>query len=61
MRPWWWRKPDEEELKVLVLGTPDGGKVLVTIRRDEFGNPTQQLWVAEEHAHNFRNDHWTRV
>jgi hypothetical protein len=49
-------RPGEDE--DLEHGEPGPGKVLVTLRRDQVGDPIEQAWVDEEIAWQWSDRAW---
>jgi hypothetical protein len=59
-KPWWWRDTDADDIEMpLVIGAEGHGKVLVTTRRDQHGDPIEQTWMSLREARNLVG--WRRV
>lgn len=56
---WWLRRPQHAP-DVTVHGEAGGGKVLVTIGRDENGDPIEQAWIHPEQAPQWDPRFWEK-
>ena len=56
VKPWWVRPAGEDEL--VIHGEEGEGKVLVTIRRDRFNDPVEQVWCEPKAVEDWDESWW---